>query len=73
MRQVTFSQPMAPFGVGDQRLVPDDVAKRLHREGVLSDDQPFPAQPPARAPTKPVRPILHPTRPAGAPDRRLAE
>lgn len=72
MRQVTFAKAQAPFGVGDKRLVPDDVAARLEREGVLSASEPFPPQA-ALAPAKPTRAALKPERPTGTLDLRIAE
>jgi len=76
MKLVTFAKPQAPFGVGDTRLVPDDVATRLHDEGVidgLGQAWPPKVSPAAvSAPQKPARPIVKPARPAGAPDRRKA-
>lgn len=64
MQLVTFGKPMAPHGVGDTRLVSDDVAKRLEGEGLLSASETFPARP-VRAPPKPARPT-------GVPDKRTA-
>lgn len=79
MMLVTFSEPMVPYGVGDTRLVPDDVAENLKRDGVISSAEPWPPSgeaPPAPvvgAPQKPARPVLRPTRPAGRPaDQRIA-
>jgi hypothetical protein len=71
MRLVTFGRAMAPHAAGDTRLVSDSVAKRLDSEGLLSATEPYP---PAAAPAakKPTRPILKPTRPATAPDQRVA-
>lgn len=37
---VRFTKPMRPFGIGDQRLVPDDVAARLAAEGVIEPNPP---------------------------------
>lgn len=71
MRQVTFAKAQAPFGVGDKRLVPDDVAARLEGEGVISASEPFP--PRASAPERPKRPALKPERPTGTLDLRIAE
>lgn len=33
MMMIKFTKPMAPHGVGDTRVVPDDVGKRLIKEG----------------------------------------
>lgn len=72
MQLITFGQPMAPHGVGDTRLVTDDVAKRLGDEGALSACVPWPPTVMAVAPQKPARPVVKPVRPVGSPDRRLA-
>lgn len=69
MRLVTFSREMSPYGIGDTRLVPDDVAIALEKDEAISSNEPWPAQAP-QEPKKPVRPILKPTRPAQGPDRR---
>lgn len=71
MKLVTFSEPQAPHGVGDTRLVPDDVAARLGRAGVLSAAETWPAGSTPAA-SKPARPAVKPIRPAGTPDKRLA-
>lgn len=74
MKLVTFAVAMAPFCVGDTRLVPDEVAARLATEEVLSDSQDWPVAAAGEAPSarKPVRPTLRPNRPAGTPDKRIA-
>jgi hypothetical protein len=63
MRLVTFTQAQAPHGVGDTRLVSDDVAKRLRDEGVI-DGLGTPWPPVSQRPVlKPVRPVQSPKRP----------
>lgn len=53
MKQVTFARPQAPFGVGEKRLVPDDVAATLEKEGVIEPNPPS-------WPMRPVpAPVLH--------------
>jgi hypothetical protein len=64
---------MAPHGVGDTRLVPDAVARRLQDEGLLSASETFPSAPTSSAPKRPERAVLKPHRPAGVPDKRIAE
>jgi hypothetical protein len=71
MKLVTFSQAQAPHGVGDTRLVPDRLAKKLQAEGVLSASVTWPARV-EQAPQKPVRPVVQPTRPMGSPAGRIA-
>lgn len=44
MKLVTFSEEMAPHGVGDTRLVPDDVAIELERQHKISSAEPWPLQ-----------------------------
>jgi hypothetical protein len=53
MMHVTFGEAVSPFGVGDKRLVPADVAEQLEREGKLSACEPFPSEEdaPPRKPT----------------------
>ena len=34
MKMIKFTKAMAPHGVGDTRVVPDDMADRLIKEGV---------------------------------------
>lgn len=74
MKLVTFSEAVAPHGAGDTRLVSDDVAVALARDGVISASDPWPPAESSPAGVKmPVRPVLRPTRPAGKPaDRRIA-
>lgn len=72
MKLVTFARPMAPHGVGDTRLVPDDVAERLREEGTISASEPFPPRASAPAPQKPSRPVLNIERPARASTAREA-
>lgn len=72
MKLVTFGRAMAPHGIGDTRLVPDDVARRLDAAGDLSASEAFPAPAPVRAPRKPARALPKPTRPAGPLDQRMA-
>jgi hypothetical protein len=72
VKLVTFAKPLAPFGVGDTRLVPDDMAVDLQGDGYLSAAEPWPAPAIPKAPEKPKRPALQPTRPAGKPnDQRM--
>ena len=66
MRHVTFATAQAPFGAGDKRLVPDEVAEELEAAGVLEANEPWPKPAPGAA-AKPKRPVLQPTRPAGKP------
>lgn len=72
MRLVTFAHDMAPFGTGDTRLVPDDVAERLAGEKALSANEAWPRGEAPRAPQKPARPILKPERPSGGASPRTA-
>jgi hypothetical protein len=44
MMHVTFAEAVSPYGVGDKRLVPADVAAQLEREGKLSACDPFPPE-----------------------------
>lgn len=69
MKLVTFARTMAPHGVGDTRLVSDELADELEAQGALSEAKPWPD---ALAPRKPVRPQDRPRRAIGAGDRRLA-
>lgn len=74
MKLVTFSRAMAPHGVGDTRLVPDNVAAQLDEDGMISSSEPWPAQVrPPRQIVKPVRPAVKPVRPMGQLDLRVAE
>lgn len=73
MRLVTFARAMAPHGPGDTRLVSDDVARRLDRDGALSASEPWPAKAAAAAAQKPRRPILSVGRNAGQLDLREAQ
>lgn len=66
MKLVTFGRAMAPHGVGDTRLVPDEVAKRLEAEGALSGVKPWPT------PVLPARPVLKLKRPSGTAAARIA-
>ena len=59
MKQVTCIKPMAPYHVGGERLVPDDVALRLEAEGMIAPNPP--AWPPSPQPSP---------RPAAAPEPR---
>lgn len=68
MKLVTFGRPMAPHGVGDTRLVSDDVAQRLQKDGALSASEAWPA----KGPQRPSRPALAVARAAGVPDQRKA-
>jgi hypothetical protein len=44
MKLVTFTREMRPHCAGDTRLVPDDVAASLLREGAVEPDPPsFPS------------------------------
>lgn len=72
MKLVTFGKPMAPHGVGDTRLVPDDVARQLQSDGVLSASEPWPARASAPAAARPARSVLKPGRPTGGADQRFA-
>jgi hypothetical protein len=72
MKLVTFSRPMAPHGVGDTRLVPDNVAHQLQEDGAISASEPWPASAPVSAPESPRRPIVKPARAIGVADTRVA-
>ncbi len=72
MKQVTFSQPMAPHNVGETRLVPDAVAKKLDAAGAISASKPF-GPPETAAPQHPRRPKPKIFRPAGPRDARIAK
>jgi len=37
MRMIKFKRPMAPHGIGDTRVVPDVVAKRLVEDEKVAD------------------------------------
>jgi hypothetical protein len=70
MRHVTFVRAQSPFGVGDKRLVSEDVAKTLRGEGLIEGlGEPWPPADPSAAPARPVtrpsRPVIKPTRSAG--------
>lgn len=60
MKLATFDRAMAPYVVGETRLLPDDEAARLEREGVIKPNSPdWPAKPQAAAPgaeTRDMRP-----------------
>lgn len=74
MKLVTFSQGMAPHGVGDTRLVSDEVAEDLKRDKMISASEQWPADSTAApAAQKPGRPMLKPGRPTGGPDQRKAQ
>lgn len=47
MRHVTFLRDMRPYRVGDMRLVPDEVAAELERDGAIKPNPPV--WPPAAA------------------------
>jgi hypothetical protein len=52
MKHVTFIKPMLPHNVGDRRLVPDEMAARLERDGRIEPNPPdWPATPGAQAPS----------------------
>lgn len=72
MKLVTFARAMAPHSIGDTRLVPDDLARKLHAGDYLASSEPWPPQASTAAPEKPKRPTLQPTRPAGSADKRVA-
>jgi predicted RNA polymerase sigma factor len=72
MKLVTFARAQPPHGVGDKRLVPDEMAERLLEEGIVSAVESWPGQVPGHPPRKPTRPVVKPTRPARLPDARLA-
>jgi hypothetical protein len=73
MRLVTFAREQAPHAAGDKRLVPDEVAARLEREGLLAANVSYPENAPAPSAKKPARSILKPVRPAsGIADERKA-
>lgn len=55
MKQVTLAEPMR--GVGDNPVLPDDVADRMVKSGEALSAEPWPADAPAQAPTRPKRPI----------------
>jgi len=60
---VTFAQPVAPYGAGDTRLVPDDVAADLLEQGLISDYEPFPrrsADEATREPAAKPAPVVQP-------------
>lgn len=42
MKTVTFARDMAPHVAGESRVVPDDVAARLHKSGDVGEPRPFP-------------------------------
>lgn len=47
MKHVTFTRDMRPYRPGEMRLVPDDVAAALERDGVIQPNPP--AWPPVAA------------------------
>ena len=67
MKLVTFSKTVAPFSVGDKRLVPDDLAEKLKRDDAISASELWPA------PQMPDRPMLKPDRLASPAGRRIAK
>ena len=74
MQHVTFSAAMDGGLAHEKRLLPDDIAAKLHAEGKIAAMEPFPAN--ATAPTpaarKPERPIFKPQRSVGTCDQRKA-
>lgn len=72
MKLVTFAVAQAPHGVGDKRLVPDEVADRLLAEGVAASVEAWPGPVPAHPVRKPAREVVKPHRPSGAADQRIA-
>jgi len=72
MRHVTFGKPVPPYCVGDKRLMPDALAKKLETDGLLSASEPWPATAAAPATKKPRRPTPTIERPAGLFDDRIA-
>lgn len=40
MKHVTFTRMMSPHQPGERRILPDDVAARLEREGVIAPHPP---------------------------------
>lgn len=76
MKHVTFARAIAPYGVGDKRLVPDAVAAQLEKDGALSKIEQWPPvadRPRAGEAVLPVRKVLSTSRNAAAPDRRMAK
>lgn len=77
MRLVTFTKAQAPHGVGDTRLVSDEVAARLRGEKVIEGLgeawPPGSAVKPVRPVVQPRRPVIRPTRPSGKLDLQPAE
>lgn len=82
MRHVTFAVTMAPHLAGEKRLLPEEIATKLEKEGKLLANDPWPpsAHPAPSEPVrqekpqavKPERAILRPGRPAAGHDRRQA-
>jgi hypothetical protein len=73
MRLVTFARAMAPHGIGDTRLVSDDVAARLSKDGAISASETWPTVS-APGAVLPKRPTPKPARPGSAAlfDQRIA-
>lgn len=65
MKHVTFTRDMKPHRVGEQRLVPDDLAAELEHEGAIEQDPPD--WPPS---AKPSVPSVPPQKPERRPDRQ---
>lgn len=72
MKLVTFAGTMSPHNVGDTRLVPDDVAIRLQKEGAISESKTWPPVAAPPAPKKPERPVLKVERPQSGAAARTA-
>ena len=54
-RHVTFTKPEPGIPAGTRRLVPDDIAARLEREGRIEPNPPSFGESAAMAPEKPRR------------------